>query len=213
MYLYDTRVQQNEHEMEALTQEGLKVQLRISTRYYPELTTVGVLHQRVGPDYVEKVVIPEVESNIRVQIGHLKINEIFTPDTVLIQKLVNDTIEKMEHNYITIQDINILSVTLPTSVQNAIEKKIEYKELAEAYEYRIKGELLEAQRKEIEAKGIKIYNETISQSLTPDILKWQGIQATVSLSTSNNSKIIVIGNNSKEMPIILGGESEVAKKP
>lgn len=206
MYVYNTRVQQNKHEMTVLTQEGLKVNLLVSIRYFPELNTVGVLHKRVGPDYVEKVVIPEVESIIRIQAGHLSVDELYTPDSAILQKMVNDAIEQMEKNYITIQDVMIVRMTLPKPIEAAIEHKIEHKELADAYQYRLKAETLEAQRKEIEANGIKTYNNIVQKSITPDILKWQGIKATLELSTSNNSKVVVIGNNSKEMPIILGGE-------
>lgn len=212
MYIYDTRVQQYQHSMVALTKEGLKVDLEISIRYYPELETVGVLHQRVGPDYLQKIVIPEVESNIRVQVGHLDINDMYSPDLALLQDMVNYTMSQLEKNYITIQDVVITRITLPKSIETVMEKKIEYKELAEAYQYRIEGEKLEAKRKLIEADGIRTYNETISKSMTSDILKWQGIQATVAISNSNNSKVVVIGNSSKEMPIILGGESDAPKR-
>lgn len=212
MYIYDTRIQQYKHSMIALTREGLKVDLEISIRYYPELETVGILHQRVGPDYLHKIVVPEVESNIRVQVGHLDIDNMYSPDPALLQVMVNDTMDQLEKNYITIQDVVITRITLPKSIETAMEKKIEYKELAEAYQYRIEGEKLEAKRKLIEADGIRAYNETIDKSITLDILKWQGIQATVALSNSNNSKVVVIGNSSKEMPIILGGESEAPKR-
>lgn len=207
LYKYDTRVQQYQHAMPALTKEGLTVELQVSIRYYPERSTVGVLHLRVGPDYLTKVVIPEVESNIRKQVGHLSVDEMYTPDPAMLQKLVNDTIEKMEQNYIVIQEVAILRVTMPKSIQAAVEKKIENKQLVESYQYRLAAEKLEAQRKETEAKGIQVFNNMINETLTPEILKWQGIQATVAISTSNNSKIVVIGNSSKEMPIILGGDS------
>lgn len=213
MYKYDTRVQQHQYTMSSLTKEGLKIEMDISIRYYPELETVGVLHQRIGPDYLEKIVIPEVASNIREQVGHLGVEDIYTPDPAMLQDIVNRTIDQMERNYITIQDVAILRISLPKSIEQIIEKKLEYKELAQTYQYRLQGEKLEAERKLTEAKGIRDFNETVGTSLTPNILKWQGIQATVSLSNSSNSKIVVIGNNSKEMPIILGGDSETAKRP
>ncbi|WP_161990629.1 prohibitin family protein [Candidatus Methylobacter oryzae] len=211
MYIYDTRIQQHPHNMVALTKEGLKVELEISIRYYPELETVGILHQRVGPDYLNKIVIPEVESNIRVQVGQLTIDQMYSPDPALLQLMVNDTMDQLEKNYITIQGVVITRITLPQSIETVMENKIESKELADTYEYRIEVEKLEAKRKLIEAEGIKAFNETINKSLTTDILKWQGIQATVALSNSDNSKIVVIGNGSKEMPIILGGESDSSK--
>ncbi|MDP2902601.1 MAG: prohibitin family protein [Methylovulum sp.] len=212
MYKYDTRVLQHQYTMTSLTKEGLKVEMEISIRYYPELETVGVLHQRIGPDYLEKIVIPEVASNVREQVGHLGVEDLYTPDPAILQEIVNRTIDQMERNYITIQDVAILRITLPKSIEQIIEKKLEYKEIAQTYQYRLEGEKLEAERKLTEAKGIQAFNETVAKSLTSDILKWQGIQATVALSNSSNSKIVVIGNNSKEMPIILGGDSDVPKR-
>lgn len=212
MYIYDTRIQQHPHSMVALTKEGLKVELAISIRYYPELETVGILHQRVGPDYLNKIVVPEVESNIRVQIGQLTIDQMYSPDPELLQLMVNETMDQLEKNYITIQGVVITRITLPQSIETVMEKKIESKELADTYTYRLEVEKLEANRKLIEAEGIKAFNETINKSLTMDILKWQGIQATIALSNSDNSKVVVIGNSSKEMPIILGGESDSPKQ-
>jgi len=206
MYIYDTRVQQNKHNMTVLTKEGLKVNILVSIRYYPELNTVGVLHKRVGPDYVDRVVIPEVESIIRIQAGHLNVDELYTPDSAVLQKMVNDAIEQMEKNYITIQDVILVRMVLPKPIEQAIESKIEHKELAEGYQYRIQAEKLEAERKEIEANGINTYNQIVKQSISKEILQWQGIKATLALSISDNSKVVVIGNNAKEMPIILGGE-------
>lgn len=211
MYKYDTRVQQHPYKMSTLTKEGLKIDMDISIRFYPELETVGVLHQRIGPDYLEKIVVPEVASNVREQVGHLGIEDLYTPDPTILQEIVNRTIDEMERNYITIQDVAILRITLPDSIEAAIQKKIEYKEMAQTYQYRLESERLEAERKLTEAKGIQAFNDVVGKSITPEILKYQGIQATIALSTSNNSKIVVIGNNSKEMPIILSGDAEASK--
>ncbi|MFZ4503096.1 MAG: prohibitin family protein [Methylococcaceae bacterium] len=211
MYKYDTRVQQHPYKMSTLTKEGLKVDMDISIRFYPELETVGVLHQRIGPDYLEKIVVPEVASNVREQVGHLGIEDLYTPDPTILQEIVNMTIDEMERNYITIQDVAILKITLPDTIENAIQKKMENKVLVQTYQYRLESERLEGERKLTEARGIQAFNDIVGKSITPEILKYQGIQATVALSTSNNSKIVVIGNNSKEMPIILSGDAEASK--
>jgi regulator of protease activity HflC (stomatin/prohibitin superfamily) len=211
MYKYDTRVQQHPYKMSTLTKEGLKVDMDISIRYYPELETVGVLHQRIGPDYLEKIVVPEVASNVREQVGHLGIEDLYTPDPTILQEIVNMTIDEMERNYITIQDVAILKITLPDTIEQAVQKKMENKVLVQTYQYRLESERLEGERKLTEARGIQAFNDIVGKSITPEILKYQGIQATVALSTSNNSKIVVIGNNSKEMPIILSGDAEASK--
>ncbi len=207
MAIYNTRVQQQSHSLSALTEEGLKIELVISIRYYPEGDSVGILHQKVGPDYLEKIVIPEVDNTLRLYIGKTPINEVYSSKGESLHNIIVEAESEVEKNYIVIQDVILQQVVLPEKVEAAIEAKIEQKQLSEAYEYKLAREAQEAKRKKIEADGIYDYNTKINQSLTKDILKWKGIQATQALAESGNAKIVVIGNGGNQLPIILGGES------
>ena len=207
MAIYDTRVQQKSHSLSVLTDEGLKIELVISIRYYPENDSIGILHQKVGPDYLEKIVIPEVDHILRLYVGKMAINDIYTTKGGSLHDLVVAAESEVEKNYVVIQDVILQQVILSKQIEAAIEAKIEQKQLSEAYEYRLTSEVQEAKRKKIEADGIYDYNTKINQSLNKDILKWKGIQATQSLAESNNAKIVVIGNGGNQLPIILGGES------
>ena len=46
---------------------------------------------------------------------------------------------------------------------------------------------------------------TVNQSISPSYLRWKGIDATLELAKSPNSKIVVIGTGGDGLPIILGG--------
>lgn len=205
MTIYNTRVQQKSYSFSALTDEGLKVTLLVSIRYYPEYDAVGILHQRVGPEYLEKVVIPEVDHTLRVAVGNMALHEIYMTKGTTLHDIIAKSITEVEKNYIAIQDVIIREVVLPKQVEQAIEVKIEQKQKFEAYEYRISREIQEAKRKKIEADGIYVYNTRVNESLTGDILKWKGIVATQALAASENAKVVVIGNGSDQLPIILGG--------
>jgi regulator of protease activity HflC (stomatin/prohibitin superfamily) len=63
----------------------------------------------------------------------------------------------------------------------------------------------EAERKRIEAEGISDFQRIVTKTITPQLLKWKGVEATQELSKSPNSKVIVIGNGDGDLPIILGG--------
>ncbi|HKX29139.1 MAG TPA: prohibitin family protein [Blastocatellia bacterium] len=78
MYVYSTRVQEIRQPLEVITRDGLVVQLELSIRFHPEENMVGVLHQRVGPDYVEKIVVPEVASVVRNKVGKLYAVQLYT---------------------------------------------------------------------------------------------------------------------------------------
>ena len=74
-------------------------------------------------------------------------------------------------------------------------------------EFTIQKERLEAERKRIEAKGIADFQKIVAAGITPSYLKWKGIEATEKLASSPNSKVIVVGNSSQSMPIILSADN------
>ena len=100
----------------------------------------------------------------------------------------------------------IRTIELPPAIKKAVEDKNEQRHIAEAYEFRILKEQKEAKRKEIEAEGYARYNSIIAETLSAEMLKWSGIQATHEIAASNNSKVIVIGNGENGLPIILGAD-------
>ncbi|MDD5272248.1 MAG: prohibitin family protein [Methylovulum sp.] len=208
MTVYDTRIQQKSYDFSVLTAEGLKTELSLSIRYYPRRNALGALHQQIGPDYLEKVVIPEVDNTLRILVGQMDIDELYTSKGGGLQSLITKSISEIERNYVVIEDVVLRQIILPKKVEAAIETKIEQKQLAQAYQYRLMAEEQEAKRKKLEAEGIKEYNAIVAESLSADILKWKGIQATQALAESNNAKIVVVGNGGNQLPIILGGETK-----
>jgi regulator of protease activity HflC (stomatin/prohibitin superfamily) len=117
----------------------------------------------------------------------------------------NETREVLSNNYIDMQAMLIRSIKLPQQIKEAIEKKLKEEQEALAYQYRLDREKSEAERKKIQAEGEARANEIINESLTPELLKMRGIEATLKLSESENSKVVVIGGGKDGLPLILGG--------
>ena len=90
------------------------------------------------------------------------------------------------------------------AIKEAIERKLRQEQEALEYEFRIDKARQEAERQRIDAEGKAKANRILSASLTEKILKEKGIEATIKLSESPNSKVIVIGSGKDGMPIILG---------
>ncbi|MCP4350260.1 MAG: prohibitin family protein [Desulfobacterales bacterium] len=201
LYVYNVRVQEVFHEFDVLTKNGLKVHLIISIRYYPEYNLLGVLHKKVGPDYRNKVVVPEIEAVLRIIIGQINAEEAYTTKTSLIQESINVAIEQVAQRFVKVDDVIIKRIILPSAVQSSIEYKIKQKHLAEAHEYKIEREKKEAERKRIEAEAFKRYNDILNTSLSDRILQWEGIRASLELSKSNNTKVVVIGSGKRGLPI------------
>lgn len=205
LFIYEVRVQEVKHEFDVLTQEGLKLKLLLSIRYHPQPDLAGLLHERVGPDYLNKVVIPEVESALRFTIAGFPMADVYGAQRTLVQTAVNSGLEQVEQKYIKVDEVVLREIQLPAQIKDVIEQKMTQKELAESYAFRLDVARREAERLQIEANGLKSYNDTLNSSLTPDILRWAGIEATKELAKSPNSKTIVVGSGPNGLPLILGG--------
>ena len=203
MHVYNVRVQQISHEFSVLTKNGLKIDLFISIRYHPEYLFLGVLHKKVGPDYVHAIVIPEIEQVLRILLGRLSAEEVYRTKRAIIEKAINTAIDQIARRYVRVDDVIIKIIRLPDTVEQAIQDKMTQKHIADAYTYRLEREKQEAERKRTEGKGIRDQLKIIAEALPEGkIVDWLGIKATLKLSESNNAKVVVIGSGEKGLPII-----------
>ncbi|MEO5346706.1 MAG: prohibitin family protein [Magnetococcus sp. YQC-9] len=204
---YDLRLRALVRDFTVLTSVGLPVTLKLSIRYKPEQSMLGYLHQRVGPEYVDSVVIPEVEAALRRAIGGYSPEAIYTTRKGMLQEIIGEALEPASQKFVIIDDVIIRAVSLPEPIQRAIEEKLVHEQQMQAYVYRLEKEHQEAERKRREAQGIYDYQKKVSESLKdPEILKWLGIQATEKLAESNNAKIVVVGAGKDGLPLILGSQ-------
>ena len=204
MYVYNTRKQRDADSIDVLTVDGLTVHVRYSVRYFPNPDLLPLLHQRVGPDYLNVVVRPEVRSVIRTVFGQYKPEEIYTTQKAIQERVSVLAKVRVEARFVSLDDVLIEAIALPRTVAEAIEAKLAQQQLDQEYVYRISVAGKEAERKRIEADGQKVYNDKVSQSLTPSLLEWHGIQATEDLAKSPNAKVVVVGGGKNGLPVILG---------
>src|SRR5262249_52351139 len=98
----------------------------------------------------------------------------------------------------------LLGIELPPAIVAAINRKTEQFYLVQEYTFRVEREQKESERKQIEANGIQAFQRTVSQGISDSYLRWRGIEATLQLSQSANSKIVITGSGKDGVPIILG---------
>lgn len=206
LFIYDLRIQEARHDVTVMTEEGMHVTMHISIRYHPEADLVGLLHQRIGPDYKDRVVIPEVESEVRAEIGKVKLKSLFDLQPAgVAEKIRNHTADRLATRFIKLDGVILRGIDLPAKLKNAIEEKMVQAELSESYKYRIDKEGKEKERKLIEAEGIHAFNQRIHESITPNLLRWRAIDAAKELALSPNAKTVVLGQGGNTQ-LLLGGE-------
>ena len=102
-------------------------------------------------------------------------------------------------------DTLLYGLDLPPSVATAINRKVEQYYIVREYGFRVEREKKESERKRIEAQGISEFQKIVSEGITPSYLRWRSIDATLQLSRSSNSRVVVVGTGKDGLPVILGG--------
>ena len=204
---YNIRIQEVFDSMAVLTLEGMEVKLDLSIRYQPYLEKLPYLHEEVGPNYAKSVVVPEVKGIVLSVFGNKHIEGIYTDIYQLIEDANIAVKEDLINKHIIIDELVVKAITLPDTVRNSINEKIRYRQIALGYKHRIDAAKLEAVRKEQEAIGIQSFQSIVSEGINENYLKWKGIDATLKLAISKNSKIVVIGSGKQGLPLILNADT------
>jgi regulator of protease activity HflC (stomatin/prohibitin superfamily) len=206
MFIYDVRENQIEEEMEVLSSNGLNIRVDVTVRVHPDFDKIGQLHENFGNEYLNSLVRPELRSAVRQVIGRFQPEELYSSKREEVQSMIHKDIEtNLGKNFVVLKATLIRDIALPEKVKDAIEEKIQAEQTALKYEYILQQERREAERKIIEAEAKSKSNEILNASLTDKILKDKGIEATLQLANSQNSKVIVVGGNGDGLPLILGG--------
>ena len=208
IFRYDVRVQEQLEDITALSSNGLSIGMDISVRWRPDRGEVPRLHTTYGTDYYRKLVQPELRSAAREVVGLFTPEELYSTKRQELQDLIAKQVrEGVQTDFVEIDAVLIRDVRLPQQIQTAIENKLKEEQEAERYEFTLRKEELEAQRKKIEAQGEAEYQRIITESLSPAFLQFKGIEATQQLAQSPNAKTVIVGGgDSGGLPIILGGQ-------
>jgi prohibitin 2 len=214
IYIYDLRVRQENQDFDVLTREGLTITVNATLRFRLNPDAIGAINRYAGPEFVKTLVMPTVGASLRLVAAKQTLEEFYSTKRHGIEGAVLASLRGSVDNLIPgewngqpeilIEDFWIRSVRLPPELKSSIEEKLVQRQLADQYLYILQREDRERQRKIIEAQGIKAFQDIVSSGISENYLRWKGIDATLKLAESPNSKVVVIGAGKDGMPLILG---------
>jgi regulator of protease activity HflC (stomatin/prohibitin superfamily) len=203
--IYEVRQQEIFEKLKVLSSNGLEIQIDASAWYQPEYNNLGRLHQEKSENYLQRVLQPAIRSAARSVVGRYTPEQLYSSKRDAIQEeIFEETSRIVENQYVQLNEILVRDVTLPPTIKDAIERKLQQEQESLEYEFRLEKATKEAERQRIEAEGKATANRILSASLTDKILTEKGIEATLRLSESPNAKVIVVGSGENGLPIILG---------
>lgn len=205
VHVYEVRRQEIFEKMKVLSSNGLDIQLDASAWYKPRYNDLGKLHQEIGESYLQRIILPTIRSAARSVVGRYTPEQLYSSKRDAIQQeIFEETRKIVDNQFIVLDEILVRDVTLPPTIKDAIERKLKQEQESLEYEFRLVTAAKEAERITIAAKGKADANRILSASLTDKILQDKGIEATLKLSESPNSKIVVVGSGGDGLPLILG---------
>jgi regulator of protease activity HflC (stomatin/prohibitin superfamily) len=228
LFIYNLRLQSSTQTYNAISKDGVNVTIQITIRFQLFHNPIAVLHKFIGPDYLLSLISPEIGSQAREVISQYSAEEVYTSRENIQEKIrissqrslgahLNNLIQTdaMEQpdpkhyndflqNSVQILDSLVLGIELPAPIVAAINRQTEQYYQIQEFKFRVEREAEESKRKQIEANGIAAFQRTVSQGISESYLRWRGIEATLALAQSPNTKIVIIGSGKDGLPIILG---------
>ncbi|HZJ19166.1 MAG TPA: prohibitin family protein [Pricia sp.] len=207
VFVYETRQQEVFERMQVLSSNGLRIELGASAWFEPKHEFLGKLHQEKGTEYIQRVLLPTIRSAARSVVGRYTPEQLYSSKRDAIQaEIYEETKKIVDGQYIQLNEVLVRDITLPATIKEAIQHKLKQEQESLEYEFRLVTARKEAERVTIEAQGKADANRILSASLNDKILRDKGIDATLELAESPNSKVVIIGGGDSGLPLILGND-------
>ena len=177
--------------------------------YHLDPTRAAAVYQQIGPTYADILLIPTFRSAIRaITAGNTAASLYSDGREGIAQQILEDVRRQVAPRGVIVENVLLRDLQLPETLKHAIEAKQQAQQEAQRMEYVLQREKQEAERKRVEAGGIKDFQDIVSQGISDKLLEWKGIEATMELVKSQNAKVIVVGNSKNGLPLIYAGESK-----
>ncbi len=204
------RTQEDKEVMSVPSKEGLTVELEISALYHLDAERAVDVYKTVGPGYVEVLFVPQMRAAARGVTGGSEAKALYTSEREALGQTIQDHLQHLVQNRgIIVENILLRRVALPRTVSDAIEQKLKAEQDSERMKFVNQREEMEAERKRIEAKGVRDSQAIISETLTSEYLNYLWIR-----NLQDNQNVVYVATEAN-MPLFRAVEHKtpVAKNP
>ena len=180
--------------IQVITSDGLTVKLDATIFYALQVGRLPEIYRTIGPDVEERIVRSEIRASLRDAAAALSATELYTSKRQSFVDQVTKTLKaSFEARGITLEQMLLRNVILPDQITKSINDKISADQDAQKMAFVLQKEKQEAERKRIEAEGQARAQQIVSQSLTPQILENNRIQALRDIGAKGNLIITPMG--------------------
>jgi regulator of protease activity HflC (stomatin/prohibitin superfamily) len=174
------------------SKEGLNVLAEISILYHIESNEAPNVIQTVGERYEDVMILSVFRSAAADVCSRYMAKDMHSGQRSVIEDAIKNHMDSLiEDRGFVIESVLMKSISLPSGLYEAIESKLEAEQIAQRMEFELEQERLEAQRKKIEAQGVRDAQQVLAEGLSEEIIKWRSLEVLEKLSASPNAKLII----------------------
>ena len=189
--------------IDALTKEGLKVAMDLTVLYRLEENKASDVYRELGIDYEDKIIRPQIRSTIREVVSLYSAKDLYSDKRQEVEDKIFEKVKNsIEDRGVIVEKVLLRNIVLPEKLTRAISDKLEMEQQAQKMEFVLEKEKKEAERKTIEAEGIKKSQDIISRSLTPAYVRWYSIEMMKQLANSQNTTFLFVPMDNQGMPVV-----------
>ncbi len=190
--------------MQVLSREGLTIGLEISSLYRLNPDSAASVYKKIGSEYEEVVLVPQFRSVSRSVTANFQASALYSTERERLGVAIMEELSKIvEPRGIIIESTPLRNVALPSQLTDAIEQKQRADQESQRMEFVLTKERQEADRKRVEAQGVADFQKIVATTISEQLLRWKGIEATMKIAESPNSKVVIIGSGKDGLPVIL----------
>lgn len=196
-----------------LSSDGLRMPVDVSIAYRLNGDDAAWVYRNIGPNYVQKIIRSASRTAVREATARFSAQDAYAAKreelAVAMEEALRHRIAAILEQYdfdgtaVVVQQVLLRNVDLPPRVKESIEEKLAAEQDAQRMQFVLAKERQEAERKRIEAEGIRDFQVTVSEGIDDNLLRWKGIDATMQIAESSNAKIVIVGSGKDGLPIIL----------
>jgi regulator of protease activity HflC (stomatin/prohibitin superfamily) len=165
-----------------------------------------VILRNIGVGYERNLILPVFRSASADVSSSFYAKDMHTGERLDIENAIKERMMKIiDDKGVIIEAVLIKSIVLPKNLSAAIEEKLQAEQQALRMEFILQQEKMEAQRKRVEAEGIRDAQKIIAEGLDAKILQFKSIEAFLELAKSPNSKVII---SDGDMPVLVPSEGK-----
>jgi regulator of protease activity HflC (stomatin/prohibitin superfamily) len=185
---------QGDDSIPVITSDGLTVKLDSTVFYHLNQDQCPKIYEKIGTDVEGQILRSQIRTSLRDAAAGLTATELYTTHRMgFVENVTKTLTTAFKERGITMEQVLLRNVLLPDQITKAINDKIAADQDAQKMAFVLQKEKQEAERKRIEAEGQARAQQIVSQSLTPQIIENNRIQALREIGAKGNLIITPMG--------------------